>query len=88
MNPQYIPKWFSEPCDTIEQAQELHQPEPLSFDPACVVDTGNGYSLGLLRQQLDWPPVATIQHIEETTGFKVVATCEPLMGIWNKYPKE
>lgn len=79
-------QWFSEPQETIEAAQALHQPGVLAFDPAAVFKTKEGkFIMVLLRRNGDWPPHDEAQNIERLTGNVMVSCCDPLFGIWKPY---
>lgn len=81
-------EWFSDPQDTIEEAQMLHQPLPLSFDPAAVFKTSKGrYVMALLKVQ-NWSADfirECAELMEELTGNKMVSYCEPVFGIWKQF---
>ena len=76
---------FSATTATVEEAQALYRPE--LFNPAAVFKTPDGYVMGLLRDQNDWPPHKAAAAIEAATGYRMVAFCDPLgMSIWQPYP--
>jgi len=81
-------KWFSDAQDTIEEAQMLHQPGVLSFDPAAVFQTQEGLFVMGLLQVRNWSMDLlreTDQMTQELTGNKMVSYCEPVFGIWKRY---
>lgn len=82
-------KWFSDPQPTKEEAQALYEYE--IFNPATVFETPEGrYSMGLLRVNISWTEQALAEiarSIQGAIGYKMVATCDPLLGIWKDYPR-
>jgi len=83
-----LTKWFSEPKETIEEAQQLHNPGILQFDPAAVYRRSDGkYVMALLRRS-EWPPHKTAAEMKELLEFEMVSICDPLFGIWKAYQKE
>lgn len=77
-------RWFSDPQPTIEQAQELHGPDGW-FDPAAVFSTPNGYVMGLLSVNTNYPPHEAAENVKELLGYEMVSYCDALFGIWKPY---
>ena len=73
---------LSAPKTTIAEAQALH--EDALFNPAAVFDSGDGFVYGRIRE-MDAPPHETAAAIERINGYKMVAYCDPLLGIWREY---
>lgn len=77
-------QWFSEPKNTIEDAQALHTPE--LFRPAGMFQTPEGkFVVANLRMDSDWPPHNAVKQIEKLTGNKMIGMCDPLLGVWMPY---
>jgi hypothetical protein len=75
--------FFLTPKATIEEAQADY--EPALFNPAAVFETPDGYVMGLLRDLSDWPPHKAAQALLDTTGYKMVSCCDPLLSVWKPY---
>ncbi|MCP4537713.1 MAG: hypothetical protein GY832_11245 [Chloroflexi bacterium] len=80
-------QWFSNPQDTIEEAQQLHAGG--LFNPAAVFRTKEGkYVMGLLSPRSDWPPDTEAKAIEGLTGNVMVSTCDPILNVWKPYKQQ
>jgi hypothetical protein len=78
-------RWFSQPQGTREAAEALHDPGPLSFEPAVVFKTPNdSYVMGYLRPELEGDARA-IPAIEDLLGYEAISTYSGLMGFWKEY---
>ncbi len=79
-------QWFSDPQTTKKEAQELHQPVILTYNPALVAETPNNtFVMGLLTRSEQWPPewLGDFKFIiNKEWGYTIVSLCDPLLGIW------
>lgn len=76
-------QWFGRPKDTIEEAQNDHKPTGF-FDPAAVFEHEGKYVVARIKDD-NWPPQQAAEHMA-ALGYKMVACCDSLLGIWKPYP--